>query len=179
MQPFLEEEAEKRKHASEKQIAQTNGFERTAFEAGVPAATAAAAATEMDTTWAAGSVDGKSKMDLNDDGAAQQPLDIPSRFDQSREHGLGKKGRKSPAARRAEAMLVAAKQAWRRAETAQAQAKRLHEELEAAPLSDRQRLSFRAAEAADEARAAKAAWQDALAKAERGMEEAKKTIDRR
>lgn len=71
-------------------------------------------------------------------------------------------------------MLVAAKQAWRRSETAQAQAKELQKELEAAPPGERQRLSFRAAEAAEEARAAKAAWQEALAKAERGMEEAKK-----
>jgi hypothetical protein len=90
--------------------------------------------------------------------------------------GLGQQGRKSPAARHAEAMLVAAKQAWRRAETAAAQAKQLQEDLDAASPSDRQQLSFRAAEAADEARAAKAAWQDALAKAATGMEEAKRTM---
>ena len=80
------------------------------------------------------------------------------------------------ALRRAEAMLVAAKQAWRRAEVAQAQSKKLQDELDAAPPDERQRLAFRAAEAADEARAAKAAWQDALTKAEKGMEEAKKTM---
>ena len=112
-------------------------------------------------------------MEANMDASSpQQPPPVAVQ----RERGLGQQGRKSPAARRAEAMLVAAKQAWRRAETAQAQAKQLQEELDTAPADDRQRLSFRAAEAADEARAAKAAWQGALTKAEKGMEEAKKTM---
>ena len=85
-------------------------------------------------------------------------------------------GRKSPATRRAEATLAAAKQAWRRAETAQAQAKKVKEALESSPAGsgERARLTAEAAEAAEEARQAKAAWQDALAKAEASMQEAKK-----
>lgn len=59
---------------------------------------------------------------------------------------------------------------------AAAQHKKLQEELDAAASGERQRLAFQVAEAADEARAAKAAWQDSLAKAEKGMEEAKKTM---
>ena len=93
--------------------------------------------------------------------------------------GLGQTsaaGRKSQATRRAEATLAAAKQAWRRAETATARAKTLKGELDAAPVnsSERQRLTLEAAEAAEEARAAKQAWQEALGKAEESMEEAKK-----
>ena len=85
-------------------------------------------------------------------------------------------GRKYPATRRAEATLAAAKQAWRRAETAQAQAKKVKEALESSPAGsgERARLTAEAAEAAEEARQAKAAWQDALAKAEASMQEAKK-----
>jgi hypothetical protein len=85
-------------------------------------------------------------------------------------------GRKSPATRRAEATLAAAKQAWRRADTAQARSKQLRQDLEAAPdgSGDRRRLALEAAEAAEESRKAKAAWRAALAEAEASMEDAKK-----
>jgi hypothetical protein len=89
-------------------------------------------------------------------------------------------GRKTFATRAAETSLAAAKQAWRRAETAAARAKQLREELTAAPAdsAERQRLALETADAADEARAAKAQWQEALGKAEASMEEAKKGRDK-
>ena len=73
---------------------------------------------------------------------------------------------------------MAAKQAWRRSETAQAHAKQPRGGGGGARGEAKRRASHLAAEAAEEARAAKTAWQEALAKAERGMEEAKKGLKR-